>query len=66
MLLRHLIRSNYKIIRYYGFYRKKHKLHDTIESITKKYNITVNELKEYNTFDNLELNMKLIIPNEEL
>ena len=26
MLLRHLIPSNYKIIRYYGFYRKKHKL----------------------------------------
>lgn len=41
-------------------------MNDTIESITKKYNITVNELKEYNTFDNLELNMKLIIPNEEL
>lgn len=31
MLLRHLIPSNYKIIRYYGFYRKKHKLHDKIE-----------------------------------
>ena len=41
-------------------------MNDTIESITKKYNITVNELKEYNTFDYLELNMKLIIPNEEL
>lgn len=41
-------------------------MNDTIESITKKYNITVAELKEYNTFDNLELNMKLIIPNEEL
>lgn len=39
---------------------------DSIESITKKYNISVNTLKEYNTFDNLELNMKLIIPNEEL
>lgn len=39
---------------------------DTIESITKKYNISVNTLKEYNTFDSLELNMKLIIPNEEL
>lgn len=33
MLLRHLIPSNYKIIRYYGFYRKKHKLHDKIELI---------------------------------
>lgn len=39
---------------------------DSIESITKKYNISVNTLKEYNTFDTLELNMKLIIPNEEL
>lgn len=28
MILRHLIPSQYKIIRYYGFYRKKHKLHD--------------------------------------
>ena len=28
MILRHLITSQYKIIRYYGFYRKKHKLHD--------------------------------------
>lgn len=39
---------------------------DSIESITKKYNLSVNTLKEYNTFDTLELNMKLIIPNEEL
>ena len=39
---------------------------DSIESITKKYNISVHTLKEYNTFDTLELNMKLIIPNEEL
>lgn len=29
-LIRHLIPSNFKIIRYYGFYRKKHSLHDTI------------------------------------
>lgn len=27
-LLRHLIPTNFKIIRYYGFYRKKHKHHD--------------------------------------
>lgn len=39
---------------------------DSIESIIKKYNISVNTLKEYNTFDTLEHNMKLIIPNEEL
>ena len=36
MLLRHLIKSNYKIIRYYGFYRKKHKLHDTITLLIDK------------------------------
>lgn len=41
-------------------------INDSIESITKKYNISVNTLKEYNNIDNLELNMKLIIPNEEL
>lgn len=41
-------------------------LNDTIESITKKYNISINKLKEYNTFENLELNMKILIPNEEL
>ena len=27
MLLRHVIPHQYKIIRYYGFYRKKHHLH---------------------------------------
>ena len=30
MIIRHLIPSQYKIIRYNGFYRKKHKLHDTM------------------------------------
>lgn len=28
MILKHLIPNNFKIIRYYGFYRKKHPLHD--------------------------------------
>lgn len=28
ILLRHLLPNNFKIIRYYGFYRKKHPLHD--------------------------------------
>ena len=28
LLLNHLIPREFKIIRYYGFYRKKHKLHD--------------------------------------
>lgn len=41
-------------------------INDSIESITKKYNISINTLKEYNNIENLELNMKLIIPNEEL
>lgn len=30
MIIRHLIPQQYKIIRYNGFYRKKHKLHDTM------------------------------------
>ena len=33
ILLRHLIPKNFKIIRYYGFYRKKHPLHDTINKM---------------------------------
>lgn len=40
-------------------------MNDTIETITKKYNISLNTLKKYNTFENLELNMKLLIPDEE-
>ncbi len=28
ILLRHIVPTQFKIIRYYGFYRKKHKLHD--------------------------------------
>ena len=36
MILRHLIPTNYKIIRYYGFYRKKHKLHDTMVLLINK------------------------------
>ena len=40
-------------------------MNDSIESITKEYNISLNTLKTYNTFENLELNMKLLIPDEE-
>ena len=40
-------------------------MNDTIESITSKYNISLTDLKKYNTFENLELNMKLIIPEYE-
>lgn len=35
---------------------------DTIDSICNKYNITVNELKEYNNIENINIGDKLIIP----
>lgn len=38
---------------------------DTIESICNKYNVSLNTLKQYNTFENLELNSKLLIPENE-
>ena len=43
------------------------KSEDTTESILMKYNITIDELKEYNDFNVLQLGDKLIIPsyNEE-
>lgn len=40
-------------------------MNDTIENICTKYGININTLKKYNTFDNLELNMKLLIPENE-
>ena len=40
-------------------------MNDTIENICNKYNINVGTLKKYNTFDTLELNMKLLIPENE-
>jgi len=40
-------------------------MEDSIESICTKYNINLNTLKKYNTFENLELNMKLLIPENE-
>lgn len=40
-------------------------MNDTLESICKKYDVNINTLKKYNTFDNLELNMKLLIPENE-
>ena len=33
ILLRHLIPESFKTIRYYGFYKKKHKLHDTMNKM---------------------------------
>lgn len=37
MLLRHLLPSHFKIIRYYGFYRKKHSLHSKMISLIKEH-----------------------------
>lgn len=39
--------------------------YDTLEAILTKYGITLVELKKYNAFETLELNMKLIIPKNE-
>ncbi len=35
---------------------------DTIDSICNKYNISINELKEYNNIENINIGDKLIIP----
>ena len=37
ILLRHLLPSHFKIIRYFGFYRKKHSLHDKMHLLIKKH-----------------------------
>ena len=37
MLLRHLLPSQFKIIRYYGFYRKKHNIHNKMIHLIKKH-----------------------------
>lgn len=38
---------------------------DTLEGILDKYKITLTDLKKYNTFEALEVNMKLVIPENE-
>ena len=38
---------------------------DTIESIAKKYGVTIDDIKKYNSVDNLEIKSKLIIPECE-
>lgn len=38
---------------------------DTLEGILDKYKITLTELKKYNNFEALEVNMKLVIPENE-
>ncbi len=35
-LINHFVPTNFKIIRYYGFYRKKHKLHDKMVMLVNK------------------------------
>lgn len=37
---------------------------DSLESIVEKYNISIDELREYNNIDDLKLNDKLIIPSK--
>lgn len=37
ILLRYLLPSNFKIIRYFGFYRKKHSLHNRMHLLIKKH-----------------------------
>jgi hypothetical protein len=41
MILRHLIPEQFKIIRYYGFYRKKHPFHDKMVMLVAREKITV-------------------------
>ncbi len=36
---------------------------DTIEKICTKYKVSVNQIKDYNDFDNLTTGLKLLIPN---
>lgn len=40
-------------------------VNDTIETILSRYSISLIDLKKYNSFETLELNMKLIIPENE-
>ena len=62
MLLRHLIPSQFKIIRYYGFYRKKHPFHDKMVMLVEREKIpTKKRLLKYDmsilkSFDRLPLN----------
>lgn len=48
MLLRHIIPTQFKIIRYYGFYRKKHTLHDKMVMLIQEFKRKVRkELLKY-------------------
>ena len=62
ILLKHLLPNNFKIIRYFGFYRKKHPLHDKmvmmVSTETKKirkqilkYALSIQKFFNYNPFN---------------
>ena len=62
ILLKHLLTNNFKIIRYFGFYRKKHPLHDKmvmmVSTETKKirkqilkYALSIQKFFNYNPFN---------------
>lgn len=62
ILLRHLIPENFKIIRYYGFYKKKHILHDIMNKLISdefkkirkqllKHKICLMKFFNYNPYD---------------
>lgn len=62
LLLRHLVPSQFKIIRYYGFYRKKHSFHDKMvllvarEKIPFKKQLLKHFMSILNAFNRLALN----------
>lgn len=62
ILLRHLLPENFKIIRYYGFYRKKHTFHDKMIMLISnekkkirnqflKYEVSIQNFFKYNPFN---------------
>ena len=62
ILLKHLLPNNFKIIRYFGFYRKKHPLHDKMVMMVStetnkirkqilKYALSIQKFFNYNPFN---------------
>ena len=41
LIIKHLVPEQFKIIRYYGFYRKKHKLHNKLKLLIEKEIINI-------------------------
>ena len=71
ILLRHLLPNNFKIIRYFGFYRKKHPLHDKmvmmVSTETKKirkqilkYALSIQKFFNYNPFNCTKCGQRMI------